>query len=142
MESEISIVCCHIIFQSSMFYCPATSLMLMTAASGKNFSFSIHVILRFVRSSINFIQITPNHGQNRKKERKRKNPSRVFFSFMKIKTDHDLLQMSIFVKIPAFSVLWEISRCCSVLLLIFFMSKLSVADLAGILSEYLSIFVS
>ena len=61
-ESEISIVCCHIIFQSSMFYCPATSLMLMTAASGKNFSFSIHVILRFVRSSINFIQITPNHG--------------------------------------------------------------------------------
>ena len=127
-----------------MSYCPVTSLMLMTAASGKKFSFSIHVILRFVRSLINFIQINPNHDSYRIGSGReiRKNPSRVFISFLKIKTDHDLLQMSIFVKIPPFSVLWEISRCCSLLLLIFFMSKLSVADLAGILSEYLSISVS
>ena len=62
-----------------MSHCPVTSLMLMTAASGKNFSFSIHVILWFVRSLINFIQINSNHVRIGRKREIRKNPSRVFF---------------------------------------------------------------
>lgn len=148
-ESEKPFVRCHIILQATMSYCPVTTEMLMTAASGKNFSVSIHVILRFVRSLKNFIQIKSNHDIRKNERNSEENKQSFLFLNENKKWDHDFLRETDDHFCQNSLQLFLCDPCCMGNLKMLFGVATNIFHVktircrfAGILSEYLSISVS